>query len=63
LAGHDGTTLITVPPPLAWNSDDSPLTPTDRRLAAQGVVIEPRTAPVWDGTPLNLGWAIDVMRN
>ncbi len=38
-----------------------PLAPTTERLAAQGIVITPRTLPTWDGGPLNLGYAIDVL--
>jgi hypothetical protein len=38
-----------------------PLGPTIERIAAQGIVITPRTLPTWDGGPLNLGYALDVL--
>jgi hypothetical protein len=41
--------------------DGHPLAPTTARLAAQDIVITPRTLPTWDGGPLNLGYALDVL--
>lgn len=51
--------LETAPPPHIDVAD--PLAPATRRLAAQGITITPRTLPAWDGGPLNLGYAIDVV--
>jgi hypothetical protein len=31
-------------------------------VAASGTVIGPRTLPVWRGEPLDVVWAIDVLR-
>ena len=39
-----------------------PLRPTTERLAASGISIGPHTAPLWDGTPFNVGVVIDALR-
>ena len=60
----DGWRLEPVPPPPTGWRDDPPLAPVDARLAAAGVTIGPYTAtPVWYGDRLDVGWAIDVLRD
>lgn len=39
-----------------------PLRPTTERLAASGIEIASHTAPLWDGTPFNVGVVIDALR-
>ena len=56
----DGAELRLVPPQPRIDIGH-PLAPTTARLAAQGIVITPRTLPTWDGGPFNLGYAIDVL--
>jgi hypothetical protein len=64
----DGRRLDVVPAPNAWSAADQgeplagPLGPTTARLAAAGITINHRTPSCWDGTPFNVGWAIDVLR-
>ena len=52
---------LRVAPPQPRLDIGHPLAPTTARLAAQGIVITSRTLPTWDGGPLNLGYAIDVL--
>jgi hypothetical protein len=56
----DGVELRVAPPQPRLDIGH-PLAPTTARLAAQGIVITPRTLPTWDGGPLNLGYALDVL--
>ena len=39
----------------------NPLAPTTERLAANGITIDSRSLPTWDGAPFNLVHAIDVL--
>jgi len=39
-----------------------PLRPTTARLAASGISIGSHSAPLWDGTPFNVGVVIDALR-
>ncbi len=56
----NGRPFPAVPPPPRWSGP--PLAPTDARLAASAIVIDPDTAtPDWHGEPLDVGFAIDVM--
>jgi hypothetical protein len=55
----DGAELRLAPPQPRIDVDT--LAPTTERLAAQGIIITPRTLPTWDGGPLNLGYALDVL--
>ena len=52
---------LRVAPPQPRVDIGHPLAPTTARLAAQGIVITPRTLPTWEGGPFNLGYAIDVL--
>ena len=52
---------LRIAPPQPRLDIGHPLAPTTARLAAQGIVITPRTLPTWDGGPLNLGYALDVL--
>jgi hypothetical protein len=56
----DGTRLS--PPASAVPIHTAPLAPTLTRLAASGIAINARTAPVWKGERLDLGWAFAVLR-
>ena len=59
----DGSRLETAPIPRSSHGD-TPLAPTDARLAAAGIAIGPHTTtPVWHGERLDVGWAIDVLRD
>ncbi|MCY4026758.1 MAG: hypothetical protein OXH75_10665 [Acidobacteria bacterium] len=56
----DGRLLVAAPPPPAWTGPA--LEPTNRRLAASGNAIDPRTAmPAWQGERLDLDWAVSVL--
>ena len=57
---RDGWELRTAPPQPRVDVAD-PLAPTTERLAAQGIVITPRTLPTWEGGPFNLGYAVGVL--
>ncbi|MEQ1911240.1 MAG: DUF222 domain-containing protein, partial [Vicinamibacterales bacterium] len=39
-----------------------PLLPVTARLASAGIMITARSVAVWDGTPLDVVWAMDVLR-
>ena len=39
-----------------------PLDPVTEQLALAGITIGARTVAVWDGTPFDLAWAIDILR-
>ena len=56
----DGLPIHIAPPPPRYELAN-PLAPTTDRLAAAGITITPRTLPTWDGTPFNLGYAVDVL--
>ena len=56
----DGSELRIAPPQPPLDIGH-PLAPTTARLAALGIGITPRTLPTWDGGPLNLGYALDVL--
>jgi hypothetical protein len=56
----DGAELR-IAPPQPRIDIGHPLTPTLERLTAQGITITPRTLPTWDGTPFNLGYAVEVL--
>ncbi len=43
-------------------SSTHPLDPVTARLAADGITIGARTVAVWDGTPFDVAWTIDVVR-
>ena len=59
----NGFLVETVPAPPRWERGQAhPLWPTSTRLTEAGVDIGPHTAPCWDGTPFNLGYAIDALR-
>jgi hypothetical protein len=74
----DTTRLDVVPPPVSWRgaphsvvhgpgsfafgTPDNPLSATDERLAAAGIVVHRASTPCWDGTPFDVGLAIDVLR-
>ena len=58
---YPGGSELRIAPPQPRLDIGHPLAPTTARLAAQGIVITPRTLPTWDGGPLNLGYAIDVL--
>ena len=62
----DGRPLTVVPPRSQWterSGGEDPLAPTAARLVAARIAIDPYTAtPMWDGHPLDVGWAIDVLR-
>jgi len=64
----DGRPLDLVPSPGRWaggsGADDcrDVLEPTRARLAALGITIQSSSSPCWDGTPFNVGLAIDVLR-
>ena len=51
-----------VPTPTPAPAAVHPLDPVTAHLAAAGITIGARTAAVWDGTPFELAWAIDVVR-
>ena len=51
-----------VPAPTPAPAPVHPLDPVTAHLAAAGITIGPRAAAVWDGTPFELAWAIDVVR-
>ena len=53
--------VLRLAPPSPRLDTGHALAPTIARLAAQGVVISSRTLPTWDGGPLNLGYALDVL--
>ena len=56
----DGRLLVAAPPAPAWTGPA--LEPTNRRLAAEGSTIDPRTGmPAWQGERLDLDWAIGVL--
>jgi hypothetical protein len=56
----DGGLLPEVPASPAAPAD--PVGALRRRHAAEGLDLSPRTAlPNWDGRPLDVGWAIDVL--
>ena len=57
----DGRPLPDPPPASVWT--DAPLATTDRALAAAGITIGAHTAtPDWYGEPLDVDWAILVLR-
>ena len=39
-----------------------PLDPVTAQLAAAGIAISARSVAVWDGTPFDVVWAIDVLK-
>ena len=39
-----------------------PLDPVTSRLACAGITIDARSVAVWDGTPFDVVWAVDVLR-
>ena len=55
----DGRSLPESPAAPAW--EGPALAPVDGRLAAEGISIDADSAPRWQGEPLDLGWAIDVL--
>ena len=57
---RDGWELRTAPPQPRIDLAD-PLAPSTERLAAQGIVITPRSLPTWEGGPFNLGYAVGVL--
>ena len=58
----NGHPLAFVPEPPRWTASAAPLGPTVDRLAAAGLKVGPHTAPLWDGTPFNVGVVIDALR-
>jgi hypothetical protein len=48
-------------PPVAVDASSTNASQTERP-AAVGITIGPRSVAVWDGTPFDLAWAIDVVR-
>jgi len=65
----NGGRLDASPPTIGWRDAEpgyvhtDPLGPTTARLAAEGITIDHCTpTPCWDGTPFDVGWAIDVLR-
>ena len=52
---------LRIAPPQPRIDIGHPLAPTTARLAAQGIVITPRTLPTWEGGPFNLGYAVEVL--
>jgi 5-methylcytosine-specific restriction endonuclease McrA len=58
----NGYPLEFVPAPPRWVASAAPLAPTSDRLVAAGIEIGPHTAPLWDGTPFNVGVVIDALR-
>ena len=58
----NGYPLECVPALPRWTASTAPLGPTGDRLAAAGIEIGPHTAPLWDGTPFNVGVVIDALR-
>ncbi|MPY91261.1 MAG: hypothetical protein GEU99_25540, partial [Luteitalea sp.] len=64
----DGRPLPASPPAPHWNVGPgdvrAPLAPSAARLAAAGIWIGPHTAtPDWHGERLDVGWALDVLRD
>lgn len=60
----DGSLLPPVPTVLSKGALGDPLDRSDRTLRAAGVMIGPPAAtPVWHGERLNIGWAVDVLRD
>ena len=55
----DGRPLPEAPDAPDW--EGPALAPVDRRLADAGLGIDAETAPRWQGEPLDVGWAIDVL--
>ena len=39
-----------------------PLDPVTGSLMAAGIIISARSIAVWDGTPFDVAWAMDVLR-
>jgi 5-methylcytosine-specific restriction endonuclease McrA len=58
----NGYPLECVPAPPPWTASTAPLGPTVDRLAAAGIEIGRHAAPLWDGTPFNVGVVIDALR-
>lgn len=68
----NGWPVEVVPAPAPWNGNTgqrtvptakpNALSPTEERLEAAGIAIDAHTAPVWDGTPFNVGYVIDALR-
>lgn len=58
----NGCPLELVPALPPWTTGTAPLGPTVDRLAAAGIEIGRHAAPLWDGTPFNVGVVIDALR-
>jgi hypothetical protein len=59
----DGARLVPAPAPPMWALlDPDPLGPTGRRLREAGIAIDARTCMPGDGQPIDIGWALDVLR-
>ena len=71
----DGRPLEVAPVLPAWDRESErdardgsastsvhPLAPVTASLAATGIVISARSVAVWDGTPFDVVWAMDVLR-
>jgi hypothetical protein len=58
----DGVRLEAIPPPPMVPCDADPLRPIAIRLREAGVTVHPYTCAPRDGQPLDLRWAIDVLR-
>jgi len=56
----DGAPLWMAPPQPRFDLAN-PLAPSTERLAANGITINPRSLPTWDGAPFNLVHAIHVL--
>ena len=59
-AWPDGEAMPEAPPPPPWHGPA--LAPIERTLAAGGSRINQDTTPDWHGEPLDLDWALLVLR-
>ena len=57
----DGRALPDAPDPPEWADHTLPLTSTMRGGAGLAIDLD-RPTPVWDGTPLDVAWAVDILR-